>query len=102
MILFLMKKLQMDINSLREQLNDEVVKLKGSFTLDINLEKNRANEMTYEVTNRVHKLDSRIDSEISNVKALLEAFKAETVRYIAGSMFTGMVIILGALRYFSS
>ena len=50
--------------------------------------------MTYEVTNRVHRLDSRIDSEISNVKALLEAFKAETVRYIAGSMFTGIFRVL--------
>jgi hypothetical protein len=32
----------------------------------------------------VHKIDSRIDSEISQVKAILEAFKAETVRYVAG------------------
>jgi hypothetical protein len=81
---------------------DEVVKLKGHFSLDINLEKNRANEMNHEVMNKSQRLDSRIDTEISNVKALLEAFKAETVRYIAGSMFTGLVIILGALRYFSS
>jgi hypothetical protein len=58
--------------------------------------------MNHEVMNKSQRLDSRIDTEISNVKALLEAFKAETVRYIAGSMFTGLVIILGALRYFSS
>lgn len=38
----------------------------------------------FDVNNRVYKLDSRIDSEISNVKAILEAFKAETIRYIAG------------------
>ena len=71
----------------------------------------------------MHKIDSRIDSEISQVKAILEAFKAETVRYVAGililndydyelfvlsiknnfkgSLFTSLVIILGALRYFT-
>ena len=91
---------------------------------------------TFEISNRVLKLDSRIDTEISNVKAILEAFKADTVRYIAGniflgknlknsklqtsnaknssnstlyfilffvigSLFTALVTILGALRYFT-
>ncbi len=53
---------------------------------------------THEVDNKVLKLDSRIDSEISNVKALLEAFKADCIRYIAGSLLSGMVVLLGLLR----
>jgi len=96
------EKLQLELNSLREAVKDDLIKLKGGFTLDINLEKSRSSEVTYQVQNRVHKLDSRIDSEISDVKAMLEKFKAETVRYVAGSMFTGMAILLGALRFFSN
>jgi hypothetical protein len=50
----------------------------------------------------VHQIDSRIDSEIAQVKTTLEQFKAETVKYIAGALFSGLVIILGALRFFTS
>lgn len=74
----------MELKALKLQLQENTVKLKGGFTLDINLERNRTNEMSYEMTNKTQKLDSRIDSEISNVKALLEQFKADCIRYIAG------------------
>ncbi|CAF0746264.1 unnamed protein product [Brachionus calyciflorus] len=95
------EKLALELKNFRDLLNDEIIKLKGGFTLDINLEKSRSNELLHDASNRLHKLDSRIDTEISNVKALLEAFKADTIRYIAGSLLTVLVIILGALRYFT-
>ena len=40
---------------------------------------------SYLVNNQINHVSSRIDSEISNVKAILEQFKAETVKYIAGN-----------------
>jgi len=36
------------------------------------------------INNQIHQIGSRIDTEISNVKAILEQFKAETIKYIAG------------------
>ena len=60
------------------------MKLKGGFTLDINLEKNRSTEAGYDTNNKIQKLDSRIDSEVSNLKAMLEAFKADSIKFIAG------------------
>lgn len=92
------EKLVMELKALKLQLQENTVKLKGGFTLDINLERNRTNEMSYEMTNKTQKLDSRIDSEISNVKALLEQFKADCIRYIAGSLFSGMLVLLGVMR----
>lgn len=95
------EKLNIELKNLRDALNDEIVKLKGGFTLDINLEKNRSTEAGYDTNNKIQKLDSRIDSEVSNLKAMLEAFKADSIKFIAGSLFTVLVIILGALRYFT-
>ena len=51
-----------------------------------------------ELSNKIHKLDSRIDTEISNMKAIFEAFKADSIKYLAGTVMSVLVVILGALR----
>lgn len=92
------EKLMISLKTLKEQMNEELIKLQGGFRLDINLEKSRHTEVNAELSNKIHKLDSRIDTEISNMKAIFEAFKADSIKYLAGTVMSVLVVILGALR----
>ncbi|XP_038653014.1 mitochondrial calcium uniporter regulator 1-like isoform X3 [Scyliorhinus canicula] len=110
------EKLKIELQQLKKQLTDEVVKVSSNNKLDINLEKSRVQEMSTEHERRVletraeivelHSQQNRavtqinrmIDTEVAGLKTLLESHKLDTIKYLAGSIFTCLTIVLGFYR----
>ncbi|XP_067857816.1 mitochondrial calcium uniporter regulator 1 isoform X1 [Heptranchias perlo] len=110
------EKLKIELQQLKKQLIDEVVKVSSDNKLDLNLEKSRFQEMLTEHERRVLKTKAdivelhsqqdravtqtnrKIDTEVAGLKTLLEAHKLDTIKYLAGSVFTCLTIVLGFYR----
>ncbi|XP_059509538.1 mitochondrial calcium uniporter regulator 1 isoform X2 [Stegostoma tigrinum] len=96
------EKLKIELQQLKKQLVDEVVKISSNNKLDMNLEKSRVQEMLtgherrvletradivelYSQQNRaVTQINRKIDTEVAGLKTLLESHKLDTIKYLAG------------------
>uniref|UniRef100_UPI00398EE43D ran-binding protein 9-like n=1 Tax=Pristiophorus japonicus TaxID=55135 RepID=UPI00398EE43D len=96
------EKLKIELQQLKKQLVDEVIKVSSNNKLDLNLEKSRVQEMLTEHERRVletradivelHSQEDRavtqtnrkIDTEVAGLKTLLESHKIDTIKYLAG------------------
>ena len=77
---------------------DEIIKLKSGFTLDLNLEKSRVKE-TESFQNIQHqKIESRVDTEIANLKAIYEKHKSELLKWGVGTVFTLVGVVAAVFR----
>ncbi|XP_033125334.1 mitochondrial calcium uniporter regulator 1-like [Anneissia japonica] len=94
------EKLSTEVQQLRGQLKDEVVKLKNAFTLDINLEKSRAKEANNISEQDIKSTNNRITTEIANLNAKMEATKFESLKYFGATLLGSVTIMLGAYRIF--
>jgi len=92
------EKLIMELNNLREQVKDEVVKLKSGFMLDMNLEKSRVKETESEISKTHQKLESRVDTEVANLKTIFESYKADSIKFFAGTLLSCLAVCLGIVR----
>ncbi|XP_051872741.1 mitochondrial calcium uniporter regulator 1 isoform X1 [Pristis pectinata] len=110
------EKLKIELQQLKKQLTDEVVKVSSNNKLDLNLEKSRVQEMLTEHEKRVletkadivelhshqeravTQANRKIDTEVAGLKTLLESHKLDTIKYLAGSVFTCLTIVLGFYR----
>ncbi|XP_020366876.2 mitochondrial calcium uniporter regulator 1 isoform X1 [Rhincodon typus] len=110
------EKLKIELQQLKKQLVDEVVKISSNNKLDMNLEKSRVQEMLtgherrvletradivelHSQQNRaVTQINRKIDTEVAGLKTLLESHKLDTIKYLAGSVFTCLTIVLGFYR----
>ncbi|XP_069769505.1 mitochondrial calcium uniporter regulator 1-like isoform X2 [Narcine bancroftii] len=110
------EKLKIELQQLKKQLTDEVVKVSSNNKLDMNLEKSRVQEMLTEHEKRVletradivelhsqqdqavTQANRKIDTEVAGLKTLLESHKLDTIKYLAGSVFTCLTIVLGFYR----
>ncbi|XP_078282973.1 mitochondrial calcium uniporter regulator 1-like isoform X3 [Rhinoraja longicauda] len=110
------EKLKIELKQLKKQLSDEVVKVSSNNKLDQNLQKGRVQEMLTEHEKRVLETRSdivelnslqgravtqanqKIDTEVAGLKTLLESHKLDTIKYLAGSVFTCLTIVLGFYR----
>ncbi|XP_042188317.1 mitochondrial calcium uniporter regulator 1 [Callorhinchus milii] len=110
------EKLKIELFQLQKQLIDEVNKLSTSNKLDLNLDKSRVKEMFNEHEKRlletrsqivelnsqqeraVTQTDRKIETEVAGLKTLLESHKLDTIKYLAGSVFTCLTIALGFYR----
>ncbi|XP_029446545.1 mitochondrial calcium uniporter regulator 1 [Rhinatrema bivittatum] len=110
------EKIKIELQQLKKQLLDEVVKLRADNKLDFNLEKSRVKEM-YADNERnllqirteivemhaqqdrgVTQTNRKIDTEVAGLKTMLESHKLDTIKYLAGSVFTCLTIALGFYR----
>ncbi|XP_017950198.2 mitochondrial calcium uniporter regulator 1 isoform X1 [Xenopus tropicalis] len=110
------EKVKIELQQLKKQLNDSIVKVRASNKLDFNLEKSRVKEMhadnerkLLELRTSIVELHSqqdrgltqtkrKIDTEVSGVKTMQESHKLDTIKYLAGSVFTCLTIALGFYR----
>ncbi|XP_071957728.1 mitochondrial calcium uniporter regulator 1-like [Antedon mediterranea] len=94
------EKLAIEVQQLRVQLKDEVVKLKNAFSLDINLEKSRAKEANNVSEQDIKNTNNRITTEIANLNAKMEATKFESLKYFGATLLGSVTLMLGAYRLF--
>ncbi|XP_033010543.1 mitochondrial calcium uniporter regulator 1 [Lacerta agilis] len=110
------EKIKLELYQLRKQVMDEVSKVRTDSKLDFNLEKSRTKEL-YSLNERkqlkmrtevveLHAQQDRaltqtyrkIDTEVAGLKTMLESHKLDTIKYLAGSVFTCLTVALGFYR----
>ncbi|CAD7675022.1 unnamed protein product [Nyctereutes procyonoides] len=110
------EKINVELHRLKQQIMDEVIKVRTDTKLDFNLEKSRVKEL-YSLNERkllemrtemvalhahqdqaVTQTDRKIDTEVAGLKTMLESHKLDNIKYLAGSVFTGLTVALGFYR----
>ncbi|KAM3928877.1 mitochondrial calcium uniporter regulator 1 [Leptodactylus fuscus] len=110
------EKLKSELEQLKKQSIDEIAKVRANNKLDFNLEKSRVKEMYADNVRKLlelrteivemHSQENRsltqtkrkIDTEVAGIKTMLESHKLDTIKYLAGSVFTCLTIALGFYR----
>lgn len=110
------EKLKVQLLQLKVQLANEMNKVQSDNMLDMNLEKSRVKElkaehdkklletrteimeMTAEQDRYLTQTNMKIDTEVAGLKTMLESHKLDTIKYLAGSVFTGLTVVLGFYR----
>ncbi|XP_054554833.1 mitochondrial calcium uniporter regulator 1 [Talpa occidentalis] len=110
------EKMKLELHQLKQQVMDEVLKVRTDTKLDFNLEKSRVKEL-YSLNERkllemktemvalhaqqdraVTQTDRKIDTEVAGLKTMLESHKLDNIKYLAGSVFTCLTVALGFYR----
>ncbi|XP_065484765.1 mitochondrial calcium uniporter regulator 1 isoform X3 [Caloenas nicobarica] len=95
---------------------DEITKVRADNKLNLNLEKTRVKEL-YSLNERkllemrteivelhaqqdraLTQTDRKIDTEVADLKTMLETHKLDNIKYLAGSIFTCLTVALGFYR----
>ncbi|XP_041055571.1 coiled-coil domain-containing protein 90B, mitochondrial isoform X2 [Carcharodon carcharias] len=110
------QKIKIELEHLKQQLLDEVKKIRNDAKLDMNLEKSRImdtfrerekqlmtsrnefTELNSSTDRAITETNKKIDTDVASLKTMLESLKLETVRYLAASVFTCLAIALGFYR----
>lgn len=92
------EKISISLTQSQDHMNDEIVKLKGQFSLDINLERGRAIEAHAENEKRLQQLHNKIDTEIANLKTVYEMYRNDVFKYAGGTMIGVATVMLGVIR----
>ncbi|XP_061820751.1 mitochondrial calcium uniporter regulator 1 [Nerophis lumbriciformis] len=110
------EKLKIELWQLKVQLADVMNKIRSDTFLDMNLEKSRVKElkvdherklletrtdileMTAEQDRHLTQTNMKIDTEVAGLKTMLESHKLDTIKYLAGSVFTCLTVVLGFYR----
>ncbi|KAL3860590.1 hypothetical protein ACJMK2_010690 [Sinanodonta woodiana] len=95
------EKQSIEIRQLKQHLDDEIKKLKGQITLDINLERSRATEAHAINERDLQKLSNKIDTEVANLRTTYEQYRNDVQKYAAGTVLTCFTLCLGFLRLWS-
>lgn len=110
------EKLKIQLIQLKVQLADVMNQVRSDTILDMNLEKSRVKElkaehekkllearteimeMTAEQDRHLTQTNMKIDTEVAGLKTMLESHKLDTIKYLAGSVFTCLTVVLGFYR----
>ncbi|KAF7660908.1 hypothetical protein LDENG_00272860 [Lucifuga dentata] len=110
------EKVKIHLLQLRAQLADVMNKVRSDTILDMNLEKSRVKElkvqhekklletrteimeMAAEQDRHLTQTNMKIDTEVAGLKTMLESHKLDTIKYLAGSVFTCLTVVLGFYR----
>nr|XP_036860047.1 mitochondrial calcium uniporter regulator 1-like [Manis javanica] len=109
------KKIKLELHQVKQQVMDEMIKVRTDTKLDFNLEKSRVK--LYSLNERklleiktemvafharqdrgVTQTDRKIDTEVAGLKTMLESHKLDNIKYLAGSVFTCLTVALGFYR----
>ncbi|XP_063115970.1 mitochondrial calcium uniporter regulator 1 isoform X2 [Cavia porcellus] len=96
------EKIKLELHQLKQQVTDEVIKVRTDTKLDFNLEKSRVKEL-YSLNERkllelrteivelhaqqdraLTQTDRKIETEVAGLKTMLESHKLDTIKYLAG------------------
>lgn len=110
------EKVKIELLQLKTHLADVMNKVRSDNLLDMNLEKSRVKEMKAEHEKRLletrtnimemnaeqdrhlTQTNMKIDTEVAGLKTMLESHKLDTIKYLAGSVFTCLTVVLGFYR----
>ncbi|XP_034416531.1 mitochondrial calcium uniporter regulator 1 [Cyclopterus lumpus] len=110
------EKLKIQLLQFKVQLADVMNKMRSDTIMDLSLEKSRAKElkvdnekrlletrteimeMTAEQDRHLSQTNMKIDTELAGLKTMLESHKLDTIKYLAGSVFTCLTVVLGFYR----
>ncbi|CAO2595886.1 Mitochondrial calcium uniporter regulator 1 [Lemmus lemmus] len=98
------EKIKLELHQLKQQVMDEVLKVRTDTKLNFNLEKSRVKEL-YSLNEKkmlqlrtemvslhaqqdraLTQTDRKIETEVAGLKTLLEAHKLDTIKYLAGEL----------------
>uniref|UniRef100_A0A8C9EJB5 Mitochondrial calcium uniporter regulator 1 n=1 Tax=Pavo cristatus TaxID=9049 RepID=A0A8C9EJB5_PAVCR len=77
---------------------DEITKVRADNKLNLNLEKSRVKELHAQQDRALTQTDRKIDTEVADLKTMLESHKLDNIKYLAGSVFTCLTVALGFYR----
>lgn len=110
------EKLKNELLHIKIELADVMNKLRSDTIMDMNLEKSHSKElkienekllletrteimeMTAEQDRHLTQTNMKIDTEVAGLKTMLESHKLDTIKYLAGSVFTCLTVVLGFYR----
>ncbi|XP_029482164.2 mitochondrial calcium uniporter regulator 1 isoform X2 [Oncorhynchus nerka] len=110
------EKVKVELLQLKVQLADVMNKVRFDNILDMNSEKSSMKEMKSEHEKKLMESQTeimemnaeqnchltrshmKIDTEVAGLKTMLEAHKLDTIKYLAGSVFTCLTVVLGFYR----
>ncbi|XP_029935645.1 mitochondrial calcium uniporter regulator 1 isoform X5 [Myripristis murdjan] len=116
MVTKVQQKIKIQLLQLKVQLADVMNKVRSDTILDMNLEKSHVKEMkaehekklletrteimemTAEQDRHLAQTNMKIDTEVAGLKTMLESHKLDTIKYLAGSVFTCLTVVLGFYR----
>ncbi|XP_056340116.1 mitochondrial calcium uniporter regulator 1 isoform X3 [Oenanthe melanoleuca] len=110
------EKIKLELQQIKKQVMDEITKVRADNKLNLNLEKSRVKEL-YSLNERkllemrteivelhaqqdraLTQTDRKIDTEVADLKTMLETHKLDNIKYLAGSVFTCLTVALGFYR----
>ncbi|KAM6373624.1 mitochondrial calcium uniporter regulator 1 isoform 3-T3 [Alca torda] len=110
------EKIKLELQQIKKQVLDEITKVRADNKLNLNLEKSRVKEL-YSLNERkllemrteivelhaqqdraLTQTDRKIDTEVADLKTMLESHKLDNIKYLAGSVFTCLTVALGFYR----
>ncbi|XP_053915149.1 mitochondrial calcium uniporter regulator 1 isoform X2 [Cuculus canorus] len=92
------EKIKLELQQVKKQVTDEVTKVRADNKLNLNLEKSRAKELHAQQDRALTQTDRKIDTEVADLKTMLESHKLDHIKYLAGSIFTCLTVALGFYR----
>ncbi|NXF47358.1 MCUR1 regulator, partial [Oceanites oceanicus] len=100
------EKIKLELQQIKKQVMDEITKVRADNKLNLNLEKSRVKELVSSdyffrkhLNNRaLTQTDRKIDTEVADLKTMLESHKLDNIKYLAGSVFTCLTVALGFYR----
>ncbi|XP_050398027.2 mitochondrial calcium uniporter regulator 1 [Patella vulgata] len=95
------EKQRLELKMLKDSIDDEIQKIKGKVTLDINLERGRAIEAHADSEKEVNKLHNKIDTGMANLRTMFEQYRNDVFKYAGGTVLTCASISLGLIRLWS-
>ncbi|KAB0404977.1 hypothetical protein E2I00_002617, partial [Balaenoptera physalus] len=77
------EKMKLELHRLKQQVMDEVIKVRTDTKLDFNLEKSRVKELHAQQDRAITQTDRKIDTEVAGLKTMLESHKLDNIKYLA-------------------
>ncbi|CAH1779807.1 unnamed protein product [Owenia fusiformis] len=95
------EKQKTEIEHLKRTVTDQLDKLKGGITLDINLERSRAKEDHAWTEKELSILNNKISTETANLRTIYEQYRNDVFKYAGGTIISCLTISLGFYRLWS-
>ncbi|NWX72128.1 MCUR1 regulator, partial [Alca torda] len=109
------EKIKLELQQIKKQVLDEITKVRADNKLNLNLEKSRVKELVIthpyaaivqgtifglhaQQDRALTQTDRKIDTEVADLKTMLESHKLDNIKYLAGSVFTCLTVALGFYR----
>ncbi|NWS39676.1 MCUR1 regulator, partial [Probosciger aterrimus] len=104
------EKIKLELQQIKKEVMDEITKVCTDNKLNLNLEKTKVKELVSfdyllletsqhsQQDRALTQTDRKIDTEVADLKTMLETHKLDNIKYLAGSIFTCLTVALGFYR----